>query len=60
MKEGFANFINRFGDFTSGQDYDGGRRDAAVRALTRLGPRAKAAIPEVEALSHTNVELHRD
>jgi hypothetical protein len=60
LKEGFANFINRFGDITSGRDYDGGRRDAAVRALTRLGPRAKAAIPELEALSQTNVELHRD
>ncbi|MGC3960906.1 MAG: hypothetical protein QM813_24120 [Verrucomicrobiota bacterium] len=31
-----------------------------VRALTRLGPRAKAAIPELEALSQTKVELHQD
>lgn len=60
LKEGFARFLNRFGDITSERDYDGGRRDAAVRALTRLGPRAKAAIPELEALRHTNVELHRD
>jgi hypothetical protein len=60
LKEGFARFLNKFGDFTSDRDYDGGRRSAAVRALTRLGPRAKAAIPELEALSRTNVELHRD
>ena len=60
LKEGFANFVNLFGDITSGRDYDGGRRDASVRALTRLGPRAKAAIPDLEALSQTNVELHHD
>lgn len=60
LKEGLARMINRLGDFTSDRDYDDGRRAAAVRALTRLGPRAKAAIPELEALSHTNVELQRD
>ncbi len=60
LKEGFARLINRLGDFTTDRDYDGGRRAAAVRALTRLGPRAKAAILELEALSQTNVELQRD
>lgn len=60
LKEGLARLINRLGDFTSDRDYDGGRRAAAVRALIRLGPRAKAAIPELEALSQTNVELQRD
>jgi hypothetical protein len=60
LKEGCARFLNRFGDFTTDRDYDGGRRFAALRALTQLGPRAKAAIPELEALSHTNVELNRD
>lgn len=60
LKEGTARLLNRFGDFTSDRDYDGGRRGAAVGALTRLGPRAKAAIPELEALSRTNVELQRD
>jgi hypothetical protein len=60
LKEGLARFLNRFGDFTGDRDQDGSRRDAAVQALTRLGPRARAAIPELEALSHTNVEWHRD
>ncbi len=60
LKAGFARLINRLGDFTSDRDYDGGRRAAAVRALLRLGPRAKGAIPELEALRQTNVELHRD
>lgn len=39
LKEGFARFLNQFGDITSDRDYNG-RRPAAVRALTRLGPRA--------------------
>lgn len=60
LKENFARTLNHFGDFMSDRDYDGGRRDAAVRALTRLGPRATNAIPALEALSHTDVELHRD
>lgn len=60
LKEGFARLLNRFGDFTTDRDYDGGRRFAALRALTRLGPRAKAAIPELAALSQTKVELNRD
>jgi hypothetical protein len=60
LKESFAAFLNHFGDFLPGKDYDGGRRDASVRALTRLGPRAKAAIPALEALSRSTVELHRD
>ena len=60
LKEGLARLLNRFGDFTTDRDYDGGRRSAAVRALTQLGPRAKSAIPELEALSKTNVELQRD
>lgn len=60
LKEGFARFLNHFGDFMADRDYDGGRRAAAVAALTRLGPRAKAAIPELEALSRTDVQLQRD
>jgi hypothetical protein len=59
LKEGFARTLNRFGDFMSDRDHDSGRRGAAVRALTRLGTRAQAAIPELEALSQTTVELHR-
>lgn len=60
LKEGLARILNRFGDFTSDRDYDGGRRDAAIRALIRLGPRARAAIPELEALRQTDVEQNRD
>lgn len=60
FKENFARTLNRLGDFMSDRDYDGGRRAAAVRALIRLGPRATSAIPALEALSHTNVELQRD
>lgn len=60
LKEAFARTLNRLGDFTSDRDYDGGRRSAAVQALIRLGPRARAAIPALQALSQTNVRLHRD
>lgn len=60
LKEGFAGLLNHFGDFMPGKDYDDGRRDASVSALIRLGPRAKAAIPALEALSRTDVELQRD
>jgi hypothetical protein len=60
LKEGLARQLNRLGDFTSDRDDDNGRRSAALRALIRLGPRAKGAIPELEALSQINVELHRD
>jgi hypothetical protein len=56
--EGFARFVNNFGEFMSERDYDGGRREASIHALTRLGPRARAAIPELEAASRTTVELH--
>jgi hypothetical protein len=60
-KEGFARFMNHLvGDFMPDRDYDGGRRDAALWALIRLGPRAKSAIPELEALSQTDVEQNRD
>lgn len=60
LKEGFARTLNRLGDFMSDSDYDDGRRSAALRALLRLGPRARAAIPALEELRQTNVELHRD
>lgn len=59
LKEGFARTMNRFGDFMSDRDYDDGRRSAALRALQRLGPRAQAAIPALEELRHTTVELHQ-
>ncbi len=42
------------------RDYDNGRREAALLALTRLGPRASTAIPEIEAASRTTVELHKE
>jgi HEAT repeat protein len=55
--EAFAGFVNKFGDLMPGRDYDGGRRESSVRALTRLGPRARSALPELEALSRTTVQL---
>lgn len=56
--EAFARFVNNFGEFMSERDYDQGRRESSIRALTRLGPRARSAIPELEAASRTAVELH--
>jgi HEAT repeat protein len=59
-REGFAKLMNSMiGDFMPDRDYDGGRREASIRALTRLGPRARAAIPELEAAGRTTVQLHR-
>lgn len=56
--EGFARLVNLLGEIMSERDYDNGRREASIRALTRLGPRARSAVPELEAASRTTVELH--
>jgi hypothetical protein len=60
MLEGFAKLMNSvIGDFMPDRDTDSGRREASIRALARLGPRARAAIPALEAVSCTTVQLHR-
>ena len=57
----FAKTMNSvIGDFMSDTQTDSGRREAALTALTRLGPRARSAIPEIEAVSRTTVEFHRE
>lgn len=60
IKEGVAKIMNSLiGDFMPGRDYDGARRSFSIRALARLGPRARSAIPALEAASRTTVQLNQ-